>query len=43
MTAPAQSTPATLTLEELTSRIGLSVRHVRVDTSRGLIPTPNHR
>lgn len=43
MTAPAQSTPETLTLKELTSRIGLSVRNVRFYTSRGLIPPPIHR
>ncbi|MCD6638968.1 MAG: MerR family transcriptional regulator, partial [Nocardioides sp.] len=32
-----------LTLEELTERVGLSVRNVRFYTSRGLVPPPLRR
>lgn len=35
--------PALLTLEELTARVGLSVRNVRFYTSKGLVPPPIRR
>lgn len=39
----AASEPAALTLDELTARVGLSVRTVRFYTSRGLLPPPIRR
>lgn len=39
----ADRTPDLLTLEELTARVGLSVRNVRFYTSRGLVPPPLRR
>ncbi len=35
--------PGLLTLEELTARVGMSVRNVRFYTSRGLVPPPVRR
>jgi DNA-binding transcriptional MerR regulator len=35
--------PALLTLEELTNRVGMSVRNVRFYTSKGLVPPPIRR
>jgi DNA-binding transcriptional MerR regulator len=40
---PAVGTVTLLTLEELTERVGLSVRNVRFYTTRGLIPPPIRR
>jgi len=39
MTA-AENAPDLLTLEELTERVGMSVRNIRFYTSRGLVPPP---
>src|SRR5690349_25110302 len=35
--------PALLTLDELTARVGMSVRNVRFYTSKGLVPPPIRR
>lgn len=40
MSAASHEQPALLTLEELTARVGLSVRNVRFYTSKGLVPPP---
>ena len=40
---PAAEPPPLMTLEELTRRVGLSVRNVRFYTSRGLVPPPVRR
>lgn len=40
MSAASHEHPALLTLEELTARVGLSVRNVRFYTSKGLVPPP---
>ena len=41
--APEQPAPDLLTLEQLTARVGISVRNVRFYTSRGLVPPPIRR
>ena len=38
-----QVTPELLTLEELTNRVGMSVRNVRFYTTKGLVPPPIRR
>ena len=40
---PAVGTVTLLTLEELTERVGMSVRNVRFYTTRGLVPPPIRR
>lgn len=42
-TSAAQRAAGLLTLDELTARVGLSVRNVRFYTSRGLVPPPIRR
>ncbi len=41
--SPTVTTADLLTLDELTARVGLSVRNVRFYTSRGLVPPPIRR
>ena len=43
MTEQTESGPELLTLEELTARVGISVRNVRFYTSKGLVPPPIRR
>lgn len=40
---PAAEPPASMTLDELTARVGMSVRNVRFYTSKGLVPPPVRR
>ncbi|HVF19595.1 MAG TPA: MerR family transcriptional regulator [Mycobacteriales bacterium] len=39
----AEITPATLTIDELAARVGMTVRNVRAHQSRGLLPPPQVR
>jgi DNA-binding transcriptional MerR regulator len=41
--APEPATPEEMTLEELTKRVGMSVRNVRFYTTKGLVPPPIRR
>jgi DNA-binding transcriptional MerR regulator len=43
MAAAAHETDELMTLEELTERVGMSVRNVRFYTSKGLVPPPIRR
>ena len=43
MPDPAATPPELVTLDELTARVGMSVRNVRFYTSRGLVPPPIRR
>ncbi len=43
MAAPPDDVPAQMTLDELTERVGMSVRNIRFYTSRGLVPPPIRR
>jgi DNA-binding transcriptional MerR regulator len=40
---PAADAPALMTLDELTRRVGMSVRNVRFYTTKGLVPPPVRR
>lgn len=41
--APSEATVPLLTLEELTQRVGMSVRNIRFYTTKGLVPPPLRR
>src|SRR5690349_7645187 len=41
--SPAGSAAELLTLDELTNRVGLSVRNIRFYTTKGLVPPPIRR
>jgi DNA-binding transcriptional MerR regulator len=41
--APEPATPEEITLDELTKRVGMSVRNVRFYTTKGLVPPPIRR
>jgi DNA-binding transcriptional MerR regulator len=43
MSAPAEAVHELMTLDELTKRVGMSVRNVRFYTTRGLVPPPIRR
>ncbi len=43
MPEPSAATPELMTLDELTRRVGMSVRNVRFYTSKGLVPPPIRR
>jgi DNA-binding transcriptional MerR regulator len=43
MPAPAEAAHELMTLDELTNRVGMSVRNVRFYTTRGLVPAPIRR
>ena len=40
---PAEAAHELMTLDELTARVGMSVRNVRFYTTRGLVPSPIRR
>jgi DNA-binding transcriptional MerR regulator len=43
MPEPTDATPELMTLEELTRRVGMSVRNIRFYTTKGLVPPPIRR
>ena len=40
MSTASEALPGLMTLEELTSRVGMSVRNIRFYTPKGLVPPP---
>src|SRR3989449_11191605 len=42
-TAPAQNGGASMTIDELAQRTGMTVRNIRAHQSRGLLPAPEIR
>ena len=42
-TAPAQNGGASMTIDELAQRTGMTVRNIRAHQSRGLVPPPEVR
>ncbi|MDV3296334.1 MAG: MerR family transcriptional regulator [Brachybacterium paraconglomeratum] len=43
MSTASEALPGLMTLEELTSRVGMSVRNIRFYTTKGLVPPPIRR